>query len=320
MPITQHQREQRRKSLGSSDMAAVMGVDPYRTAYDVWLDKTGQLQDQEENPAMDAGKRFEDALIDYAREKLGPIRANVRRVDKRHHLASNSDGQVVATTEPVEGKTAGLITPLGPEWGEPGSDQLPDQYVIQGHVHLACVSADGRELPEACHVPSFLGGRGFIMFRIAADAELVGMIRDAALKFWTDHVRTGRPPEQSEPSLDVAKRILRIEGERVAVDADIAQDWVNAAIDLKHAKACEESARAKLLATMADAEIAIGDGVPIVSGKGGEVEVTYFQQKQRRVDLALLDELYPKAAAACTKVSTFRVARQRKIRHHKRLT
>lgn len=43
MPITQKQREFRRSHIGSSDIAAILGKDPYKTAYDVWLDKTGQL-------------------------------------------------------------------------------------------------------------------------------------------------------------------------------------------------------------------------------------------------------------------------------------
>lgn len=300
-------------------MAAVMGVDPYRTAYDVWLDKTGQLTDLESNPAMEAGQRFESALIEFARDELGPIKANVRRVDNKHHLAANTDGMMIETGEPVEGKTSGLIAPLGPEWGDPGSDHLPEQHIIQAHVHLTCISANGGDVPAACHVPTFLGGRGFVMFKVKADLELIGMIREAALKFWTDHVKTERPPEQSEPSLDVAKRILRLEGERVAVDTDIAQDWVNAAIDMKHAKECEETARARLLATMADAEIAVGDGVPVVSREGGEVEVTYFEQASRRVNTKMLRELYPEAFAECTQPSYYRVIRQRRIRHHKRL-
>ncbi len=41
MPITNRQRKLRQDHIGSSDMAAILGVDPWRTAYDVWLEKTG---------------------------------------------------------------------------------------------------------------------------------------------------------------------------------------------------------------------------------------------------------------------------------------
>jgi len=41
MALTTEQREIRRRYLGSSDIAAIFGMSPWKSAYDVWLEKTG---------------------------------------------------------------------------------------------------------------------------------------------------------------------------------------------------------------------------------------------------------------------------------------
>ena len=47
MPITEKQRQRRRDHLGASDMAAVMGVSPYRNAWTIWAEKTGRLEEHD---------------------------------------------------------------------------------------------------------------------------------------------------------------------------------------------------------------------------------------------------------------------------------
>ena len=63
MPATETQLEQRRSRLGSSDIAAILGVDTHKNAYDVWLDKTGKLipEPESENDPRYAGKLIEPA-------------------------------------------------------------------------------------------------------------------------------------------------------------------------------------------------------------------------------------------------------------------
>ena len=38
--------EQRRKTVGGSDAAAIVGLSQYASAYTVWADKTGRLPDK----------------------------------------------------------------------------------------------------------------------------------------------------------------------------------------------------------------------------------------------------------------------------------
>jgi len=40
--LTTEQRAARMTGIGASECAAIMGFDPYRTAHQVWLEKTGR--------------------------------------------------------------------------------------------------------------------------------------------------------------------------------------------------------------------------------------------------------------------------------------
>ena len=42
----------RKRGIGGSDASAIMGVNPYRSAWSVWADKTGQLPAEDETEAM----------------------------------------------------------------------------------------------------------------------------------------------------------------------------------------------------------------------------------------------------------------------------
>ena len=44
--------KERRKSLGGSDMGAVLGLNKYRSPWVVWAEKTGRLGEEPENEAI----------------------------------------------------------------------------------------------------------------------------------------------------------------------------------------------------------------------------------------------------------------------------
>jgi len=157
MPITEQQRQQRKGHLGSTDVAAILGVDPWRNAYSVYAEKTGKLEDDDrEKGYLSAGNIFEPGIIRWAEDQLGPIITNehgnaIFRKAEGFPIASHPDGLVEASNEPVEAKTAGLFGPLVEQWGEPGTDELPDRIIIQCHVHMLCTDK------QVCHTPVFLG-------------------------------------------------------------------------------------------------------------------------------------------------------------------
>ena len=104
----------RKRGIGGSDAPAVLGVSPWRTPLDVYLDKTDQSDPVETTEAMEWGSRLEDQIAAAAAERLGVrmrrrnrvIRENVEAgvppepttlTDARRRWPSDHGGVAVAT-------------------------------------------------------------------------------------------------------------------------------------------------------------------------------------------------------------------------------
>lgn len=61
----------RAKGIGSSELAAILGLDSYRTPLDVWMEKTGRKPKFEGNEATFRGNVFENAVGVYMQRALG---------------------------------------------------------------------------------------------------------------------------------------------------------------------------------------------------------------------------------------------------------
>lgn len=250
MPITEAQRALRRKHIGSSDMPAILGLDPYKTSYDVWLDKVGKLIDQEENEQMLAGSMFEDGILNWFASKHGAITRNQYRSSAEHYLGANVDAILNASGDPVEVKTSGLFGPLDPQWGDFGSDEVPPRVIVQCHCHMIVTARD------VCHVPAFLGGRGFGVYVVRLQPSLSETIKREATRFWEQNVLKGVPPEGETPSIDVLPRVRRIPQSVATISAALVASYEELRSTRLEAEKAEEKAKAALVAAMGESEAA----------------------------------------------------------------
>ncbi|RUV17879.1 MULTISPECIES: lambda-exonuclease family protein [unclassified Mesorhizobium] len=60
--------EARREDVTASDAAALLGIHPYKTAFELWAEKTGRKVEAEENKILRRGRLLEYAAIDMLRE------------------------------------------------------------------------------------------------------------------------------------------------------------------------------------------------------------------------------------------------------------
>ena len=63
---------ERRSGIGGSDAAAVMGLNPWKSPLDVYLDKTGQLMESPDNPALYWGRVLEEVVAREYSLEPGP--------------------------------------------------------------------------------------------------------------------------------------------------------------------------------------------------------------------------------------------------------
>jgi putative phage-type endonuclease len=294
--INDQQRAARKNFICSSDAPAICGVDQYRTAADVYLDKIGLDDGFAGNEHTERGNLLEPVLIQWAQQKLGvPLARDIFIAAKDGQpLAANLDAANADQRFIVEAKTS-----TNPdEWGEEGDDQgVPDRVLIQT-AHALHVTGYA-----AAHVVVLLPIFGRFVFRhypVPRNEELCRLVAAKGIDFWTKHVQPKVQPTGCVASLDVLKRIRRQPNKTVDVPAEIAERWIVARAARLQAEKDEEQAQRELMAMFGDAEAgAFGDGRVI----------TYFSQASKRLDTKLLEQRYPSAAAECRKETTHRVLR-----------
>ena len=222
--LTERQVATRKSYIGASEVPAICGVSPFRSAWDVWAEKVGLAEPQPPNDAMILGLILEPAILDWAHREIAPLKRNVQRVLRLSdscRLRATLDGvfRVDGHVEPVEVKIGTACSPRSQEWGEPHTDEVPldVRYQVQAQL-MACQAPIG-------HVLALLPGPRLAHFCVHADHDLQDKIRDQVIAFWRC-VQTREPPPESAPSPATFNSIRR-DQTCVEVDFTILDGLVN---------------------------------------------------------------------------------------------
>jgi putative phage-type endonuclease len=185
--------EHRRQGIGGSDVAAIVGLNPYRTAIDVWMDKVG-LGGEEPGEAAYWGKLLEPIIAEeYARrEGVEVLRPEPRFwVDPQESWIRGTPDYLVA--QRAGGIDCKLTNPRQAQrWGEPGTDEVPDEFIAQAQWYLRLaarlgLAADWWDIPV-------LIGHEFRVYRICPNPALQDTLVTLCGDFWRTHVVTRTPP------------------------------------------------------------------------------------------------------------------------------
>lgn len=186
------QLEARLSGIGGSDAAAVCGLNPYKSPVDVWLEKVGRGEPVEENERMHWGNVLEDVVAqEYARRTGRKVRRRNNQFRHRQHefMLGNIDRDVVGERRLLECKTADKWTLS--QWGEPGSDEAPEYYLVQVAHYLAVLDY------EVADLAVLIGGNDFRIYTIERDRELEEGLIERCADFWHSFVIPGIEPPPS---------------------------------------------------------------------------------------------------------------------------
>lgn len=275
--------EERKTRLGATDVSAILGLNPYRTAYEAWLDKKGLLENWEGNDATYLGSLLEPAILDEAEKRWGTIARNVCAKHDTAPIAVTLDGWLVGNAEPVEIKTAGLtneFAELG-HWGESATDQIPEWYLLQVQTQLLCTDA------EWCRMLALISGRGLVYYCVKRDEKVGNVIETECSKWWQKHIIEGIEPERNPaPSIEILKRIRRVPDtvcEFGRSELELIEDWQVAKQEASAAeKRAKELQAAVLMALGTNEGALLPDGRTLTyletHRKGYIVEPTSYRQ------------------------------------------
>lgn len=258
---TRTQLEKHKTNLSGSQMPAVCHCSPRpEDLYDIWAVLTGRKEPTNiEGPHLEFGTFVEKFCARRFEEKSGlaiSVKARKhRRLDLGQQAPIIVNCDLIATSEdgliPVEVKSTGIYGPVYGEWGEEGTDQVPDWAAIQLTTQIMALGA-----PYG-YVLAFIGGRGDVLYRLDNDADLADIVVDQADDFWISHVKADVPPPMDPPPLEVLKRFHRTGGKRIYLPAETS-DYLEAKALAADANNAVRDAQARLLEKMDDAELVDG--------------------------------------------------------------
>ena len=185
----------RKSGLGASEVGAVLGVCPWKTPVDVWLEKTGRTEPFAGNNATYWGTLLEDLV---AREYAKKIGKKVRRYGfmmRRGYLICDIDRLVhdegtlpairekIVTDRAMDAKTARDKS----LW----ADGLPMSYEAQGLCYMA-VMPSVQVMDFAC---LFMAERDLEIYPLLRDDSAIAEILERIDDWWTRHILRGETPE-----------------------------------------------------------------------------------------------------------------------------
>ena len=199
----------RKQGIGSSDAAAAVGLNPYKSQLELWLEKTGRdtslpkLDPQDEDSPAYWGNILEPIVATHYTKRSGH---RVRRVNavlqhpdpKLAWMLANIDREVIGAPEVqiLECKTAGINGARLWKEGVP-------EYVQLQVMHQLAVTGK-----QAADVAVLLGGQYLEVHRIERDESMIARLIDLERLFWDYVVSDTPPPADGTASADAALRCL----------------------------------------------------------------------------------------------------------------
>ena len=187
--LTQEQLSIRKTGIGASETAAIMGFSTWKTAAEVFAEKTGQLSDDETSEAAHFGNVLEEVVAqEYALRMNVKVRRNNKTLRHKKHafMLCHLDRVVEGEKRIVECKTASAY--LADKWGDEFTDQVPEAYLIQVQHQMAITG-----YPVA-DIPVLIGGNQLKIYTINRNEELIKLVTQSVVNFWQNHVQKNSAP------------------------------------------------------------------------------------------------------------------------------
>ncbi len=323
--LSEAQLIERKRGIGGSDIAAVLGLSPYATPFDIWQNKLdlAEKPDLSDNEYVHFGNILEDVVADEFSRRTGlkPRRRNQMLAHKEHpFLLANIDREITGKPFGVkcglECKTADVRAAKPHLWGEGAliewdgdtpvivhhDDQVPDWYYLQCAHYMAVTDAD------LWFLAVLIGGNQFRYYTIKRDLELEQSLIAKASRFWHDHVLAQVPPPPANV-VDLETLYSVDNGQAIEATPEILDVWA----EIKELQAQQKAIEARMDGqTVGKTKVGglknrlrmfIGENAEVLLGSEGKPLATWKASKKRRkvFDQAALERDHPELAKQYTK-------------------
>lgn len=192
IPVDQVNRHEewlaiRRGYIGGSDAGAILGMNPYASAFSVWAEKTGQVPEFGGNISTRTGTLLEDLVAKLFMEETGKKvqRLNYTLVNEAYPFAcANIDREIIGEDAILECKTTNSFVNVK----KFRTGEYPEQWYAQITHYLAVTGA------QKAYLAVLSECRDFRIFELERDEDEIKALMDAERDFWNTYVLTKKTP------------------------------------------------------------------------------------------------------------------------------
>lgn len=178
----------RTEGIGGSDVSVIAGINPYRSAHQLWLEKTGRIEPgQSDSEYAYFGTLLEPIVRNEFTVRTGlKVRAKNMLLQSEEYpfMLANLDGVINENGETVlfEAKTASAYKK------EVWEEGVPAEYVLQVQHYMAVTGA------KKTYVAALVGGNHFYYHAVERDEALIAKIIAMEKSFWEINVLGDKEP------------------------------------------------------------------------------------------------------------------------------
>lgn len=286
----------RTKGIGGSDVSIIAGINPFKSAHQLWLEKTGQIEPEQ----TDSEYAHFGTLLEPIVRKEFTQRTGIRVRQKHMLLQSgeypfmfadldgviNEDGEMAV----FEAKTASAYKQ------EVWEEGIPAPYILQVQHYMAVTGA------KKTYIAALVGGNHFYHHAVERDEEMIGKIVAMEKYFWETHVLGGMEPvpDGSEATTNYFNsRFRESNGETVELPEEalaVCMEYDRLSEELKRMEEAKNAAANQLKSYLKEAE----------AGTVGGRKVTWKLVSKSTVDTKRLKSEQPEVYSSFLKDSSYR--------------
>lgn len=241
----------RKKGIGGSDASVIVGLNPWKSPFALWLEKTGQAEaeDLSDNERVYWGNVLEETVAREFTKRTGKKvqRRGLLQHDTIPFLLASVDRLVLGENAGLECKTANGFAAKA--WN---GDNVPDAYYVQCQHYMAVTGCD------KWYIAALIGGNHFVWKEIPRNDDDIKALLKAETEFWRK-VETKEMPEVDGSESCTQALEERFSGGAPAIELPSEADKIFLALDglkesAKSIKAQIDEQENKLRAMLGDAE------------------------------------------------------------------
>lgn len=285
----------RKTGIGGSDSSVILGFNPWKSSFQLYIEKTSEHVEEVDNEAIHWGNILEEVVAEEFTRRTG------KKVRRRHlmfrhpehnFMIADIDRDVVGEKALLECKTTNAFN--ADAWK---GDEIPAAYICQLQHYMAVLGY------EKAYIAVLIGGQKFVWKEVERDDEFIELLIQAEKDFWENHVLEGIPTEiDGSPSATelLNKMYPQDNGEIIMLESDKAEMLIEAIESIK----AEVKEKEKLQKEYENKlKLMIGEAAVGVTPR---FEVNLKTYNRNSIDTKRLKAELPDIAEKYTKTSTYR--------------